>query len=455
MFDEYAMKALYFGLLSAASLPLGAIIAFYWTPGQKTTAVLMAFGGGALLAALTIDIVAHQLHQENFDFLPLGCGVIAGGLLFDFLNSLVNSKGGFLRKFSTTLNHLKGQKLKEYRELFETFSRIPFFHQLPAEEIRALLPHIQSCTIKNSNNIVKQGEDGDSMFIIESGEVDILDEKNNNRRIARLTRDEIFGEMSLLTGEPRAATAFAVADTKVWTIHKDDFDAVLLKAPKLAEAVERLVKSRIQDLEQRSSIPHDQAQEWYERASRDLSEEQLSPTEAEIKEAAAEHGGAPLAIWLGILLDGIPESLVIGASLIPPAAAATAAGALAANGHGAEAAAVATISFSLIAGLFLSNFPEALSSSAGMLKHGYSKTKIFIMWFSLCILTGIGALLGNVFLEGAPEQLLPVIEGLAAGAMLTMIAETMLPEAYQKGGSISGMSTTLGFLAAIFFKTLE
>ena len=71
------------------------------------------------------------------------------------------------------------------------------------------------------------------------------------------------------------------------------------------------------------------------------------------------------------------------------------------------------------------------------------------------ILTGIGAFLGNIFFAEAPKVLFPITSGMAAGAMLTMIAETMLPEAYHKGGAITGFATLLGFLAAIFFKTLE
>jgi len=77
------------------------------------------------------------------------------------------------------------------------------------------------------------------------------------------------------------------------------------------------------------------------------------------------------------------------------------------------------------------------------------------MWTSLMILTGIGAALGSLFFVDTSPTAYAVIEGLAVGAMLTMIAETMLPEAYFKGGSVVGMSTLCGFLAAIFFKTLE
>ena len=156
------------------------------------------------------------------------------------------------------------------------------------------------------------------------------------------------------------------------------------------------------------------------------------PTSTEIKEAAKEHGSAPLAIWIGILLDGIPESLVIGSSML----------------H-------ASISLSLIGGLFLSNYPEALSSSTGMREHGYSFGKILAMWASLMVITGIGAYVGNIFFADASHSLFAVVEGIAAGAMLTMIAETMLPEAFHRGGSITGFSTLLGFLTAILFKAIE
>ena len=67
------------------------------------------------------------------------------------------------------------------------------------------------------------------------------------------------------------------------------------------------------------------------------------------------------------------------------------------------------------------------------------------------VITGIGAALGNLFFVGAAPFVFSLVEGLAAGAMLTMIAQRMLPEAYFKGGSNIGFSTLLGFLAAIFF----
>ena len=71
------------------------------------------------------------------------------------------------------------------------------------------------------------------------------------------------------------------------------------------------------------------------------------------------------------------------------------------------------------------------------------------------LLTGVGANLGNLFFQGVSHTVFALTEGVAAGAMLTMIAETMLPEAADKGGAVTGASTLLGFLAAIIFQTLE
>ncbi len=140
-----------------------------------------------------------------------------------------------------------------------------------------------------------------------------------------------------------------------------------------------------------------------------------------------------MAIWLGILLDGIPESLVIGASMI---------------GTG-------SVSLALIVGVFLANFPEALSSAVGMKRQGMAFGKILWMWTSLMILTGIGAFLGNLTFGSLSLTLFVLFEGLAAGAMLAMIAETMLPEAAEQGGPANGLMTVLGFLAAVYVGTLH
>jgi len=425
-----AVKAFVFGIISAVSLPLGAMTALFRMPTQRIIAAMMAFGGGALLAALTLDLVAETVKRGGFYPLLIGC--ILGGFFFELLNQIVNCHGGFLRKAATTVSYLRRKKAKQFKCISRKLSQVQLFNLLPPAEIQHLLPHISSKTYKKGSIVFKQGDPGDSLLIIEHGGIDIVDEEHESRKIAALKKNDVIGALALVTGESRSATAIAASDTHVWVIMKEHFGELIESFPGLAEAVKNLVVSRLDDLEQKHAIEPAKAWKWFAEVTRNIDARIAIPTDAEIRESASNHTGAPVAIWLGILLDGIPESLVIGASLLR-----------------------SSISVSLLAGLFLSNFPEALSSSAGMRQLNYSVSKILWMWISLMVITGIGAFFGNIFFVEAPHFLFAFIEGMAAGAMLVMIAETMLPEAYHKGGAITGISTLMGFLAAVFFKTLE
>jgi len=167
-----------------------------------------------------------------------------------------------------------------------------------------------------------------------------------------------------------------------------------------------------------------------------------------LQKAKEEHKGAPLAIWLGILIDGIPESFVIGAGLL--VLLQTKVQLLGSLSFGD------IVPYTLIAGLFLSNFPEALASSANMRLQGWEKQRIFLLWLSLMIITAAGAGAGFLLADALSHAWLIFAEGLAAGAMLTMIVAAMIPEAVHMGNSNTvGLSTLAGFLSAISFKLLE
>ncbi len=131
---------------------------------------------------------------------------------------------------------------------------------------------------------------------------------------------------------------------------------------------------------------------------------------------------APIAIWLGLLLDGIPESLVIGAT-------------------------AGAIQVSFIVGIALSNYPESLASSVGMREQGFGWRTISMLWGSVIIVTGVGAAIGGVVFQKAPDEVFAVVEGLAAGAMLTVITQTMMPEALQRSGGFVGLAAVGGFLS--------
>ena len=96
METESALLGFWYGIISAVSLPAGTLIGLWLKPSNKWTSSLMAFGAGALLAALTLVLVADGMKKAGFA--PLGLGCMTGALLFMFLNKVLNSSGGFLRK---------------------------------------------------------------------------------------------------------------------------------------------------------------------------------------------------------------------------------------------------------------------------------------------------------------------------------------------------------------------
>ena len=282
--ENLALQALFFGLVSGVALPMGAIAAGLWKFTEKTVAAITALGAGALLAALTLDLVSEQLHKGEFYTLALGC--ILGGLIFELLNQVVNEHGGFLRKTATTIAHLRRQKLQTFRQLARKLSQVPLLQQLPPEEIRALLPFVSRRSYRQGTTLFRQSEPGDSLLIVERGQVDIVDLKGGGRKVAALGENEVIGEMALLTGEPRSAMALAATDLRVWVILKEDFDRVLGTSPHLAEAVKVLVSGRLADMQRQRSIDPAQAADWHERAVQHLDEKHLALTETEIKEAA-------------------------------------------------------------------------------------------------------------------------------------------------------------------------
>lgn len=148
---------------------------------------------------------------------------------------------------------------------------------------------------------------------------------------------------------------------------------------------------------------------------------------------ANPQGSSGLAIFIGTLIDAIPESVIIGVSLLE-------------NGK---------VSSLLVIAIFISNFPEGLSSSVGLKKDGYSNTKILCLWLFVLILSALGSLIGFVFLENTSPTLIGVIGAFAAGGVVSMVAAAMMPEAYEEGGAIVGLITSIGLLCSLLLTQFE
>jgi ZIP family zinc transporter len=148
----------------------------------------------------------------------------------------------------------------------------------------------------------------------------------------------------------------------------------------------------------------------------------------------ARPGGAEagLAIAVGALLDGIPESIVIGVSMI----------------------AGGVVSWVAVIAIFLSNVPEGLSSAAGMKRTGHSALYVFGLWSGIALISGLSSLAGYAVFSGFSREVIAATEAIAAGAILAMIADTMIPEAFEVAHDFAGLITVAGFLAAFVLSKL-
>ena len=139
-----------------------------------------------------------------------------------------------------------------------------------------------------------------------------------------------------------------------------------------------------------------------------------------------ESKGSGAAIAVGALLDGIPESVVLGVSLL--------------SGGG--------VGVAVLAAVFISNVPEGLSSVAGMKRAGRGAGYVFGVWGGIALASGLAGLLGALLLQEASGATIAAITAVAAGAILAMLADTMIPEAFERAGLFSGLVMALGFLSA-------
>lgn len=146
----------------------------------------------------------------------------------------------------------------------------------------------------------------------------------------------------------------------------------------------------------------------------------------------SEVGGSGTAIAVGALLDGIPESMALGLSIL----------------HGGA------VSVATLVAIFLSNLPEGLTSSAGMRKSGRSPTYVFGVWIAIALLSGLSSLIGYTVFGGFSMFVVAATTAVAAGAILAMIVDTMIPEAFAETHDFAGLITVLGFLMSFTLSKL-
>lgn len=145
-----------------------------------------------------------------------------------------------------------------------------------------------------------------------------------------------------------------------------------------------------------------------------------------------ETSGSGIAIAIGALIDGIPESIAIGIGLL-------------------EGGVVSVVT---VAAVFISNIPEGLSSSVGMKNSGRKLSVILAIWGGIAVLSAVAAALGYLLFQNASPHFVSSIIALAAGGILAMIVDTMIPEAFEKTHDFAGLITVAGFLCSFMLSQL-
>jgi zinc transporter, ZIP family len=143
--------------------------------------------------------------------------------------------------------------------------------------------------------------------------------------------------------------------------------------------------------------------------------------------------GSGLAIAIGSFLDGVPEGVVLGLSVLH---------------HGAPG-------IGIVAAFFLSNIPEGLSSSAGMRKAQRSARYVFGVWIGIVLLITFAAALAGLVLRDTGAAVRGTTEAFAAGAILALVSETMIPEAFYGSPQFNGLLLVIGFVVLLILMVLS
>ena len=414
------------GVLGASSLALGACVGVFWQPNRTIAAAIMAFGSGTLLSAIAFEITLPVYQSSGF--LPLLLGFMIGGILFTGLTEYIDQHGGFLRKPASSRRYLFEHRQEQTSDILNRIAHIEVMQNLSEGEKQAIIPFLQSVFAQPGEILCQEGEPGDHFYMVVNGEADVI---KGRKLVNTMKPGEVFGEMSLLTGEPRSASVIARTPMELYKLNQKDFNNVLTLSPHLAWAISRSLARRLR-LATDSRVEAEHNLDRWRQQLIDQVELDLLLREDPTTLQGLLQRSAPLAIVVGTLIDNIPESAVIGMNV--------------GESH---------FGWSFLVAVFISNFPEALSSAVGMKQAGTKTIQILGLWIGVVVLSGLCAVAGYSLSNNTPELFIGLAQAVAGGAILAMIASTMMPEAYELGGASVSFSTIIGFLLGFFIASVS
>jgi CRP-like cAMP-binding protein len=422
------------GLATTSSSLLGAVIGLYYPLSKRPLACLLAFAAGSLISALAIELAfesAQSLHQRGYNahaaWAFVAAGFAVGAIVYYSASQFLEKKGAAVRYVTQFREYALARKTADAAARIKLLSSCDLMRHLPADQIEPLLQSIRDRTLKAGGIVFRAGDAGDALFIVARGKVEVLKPGGDDAgAIAVLGPGQAFGEMALLSGEPRTATIRAAEDTELLAIAKDDFERLVENDPQMAEAVTRISHERaISNL----SAGGTGAAVWAKVASHSLDLDRRETG----KLLAETAKGAGIAIVFGNILDTIPGCLVIGAKFTD----------------------FGNLSLTLMLGMFLGGIPEAAASASMLTKAGYRQSTIFALWSTVLLAGIVAAAVGKIFIGGNDALEAIFAQALAGGAVLALVAHAMIPVALEEGGSLVVLPTVAGFLFALYLALAE
>jgi CRP-like cAMP-binding protein len=305
-FHQLAMASL-LGLATTSSSMLGAAIGLYVPLSKRPLACLLGFAAGALISALAIELAyegALSLHHRGYDahaaWAFVSAGFAAGAIIYYSTSLFLERKGAAVRSSAQFREYALTRKQEHAKTRIKLLAACELMRHLPAEQIERILPAIHDDHLKKGEILFRAGDPGDALYIISRGKVEVLADGARDTPaapagpLAVLGEGHAFGEMSLLSGDPRSATIRAIEDTEVLKIGKSDFERLVATDHEFADAVERISHRRAINNLSEAGVD---ASRWAKVASRSLDHLSRHETSKMLTETA---NGAGMAIVLGI-----------------------------------------------------------------------------------------------------------------------------------------------------------
>ena len=225
---EIVLAAL-LGLATTSSAMIGVALGLYVPISKRLLGCILAFASGGLISALAIELAfngAVELHHQGFGvgaaWSLVGSGFAIGAIIYSGFTRYLEQKGAAVRYPTRFREFVQKRRERDAKELIELLSRCDLLRHLPPEEIEAILPCVRTRRLGPGQILFNTGDPGDALYIVASGKVEILE---GDQPIASLGEGEAFGEMALLSGSSRTATARSAGDVELLEIEPEGLRA--------------------------------------------------------------------------------------------------------------------------------------------------------------------------------------------------------------------------------------